>query len=157
MYNIQVLYAKSYMDRELYTLLIDGKYTYVYASSGMNPGRKGRIIPFALLATPERATLSGETPGYIYKECYFNGQWVNHRKEPHKLKPEIGELLSEIEQLVANHKPEYEPYDEIKTYADLLPIAKVINIELQAPVQDLILFDWNNDTLNTIKELTDEN
>ena len=137
-----LLYSRNYIERDLYIIGYKDKYLQVYASSGMNPGRKGRILPFGGLAAPERATLSGENPGYIYKEVYFSGQWINHRKAPHTLALGIEQFLLDIEAFVSDKSPTFEPYDDIKSYKDLLPLAHEINSELEAAIGGLEPFDW---------------
>ena len=94
---MEILYKKNYMMRDLYVIKHEGKYLMVYRSSGLNEGRAGRILPFEMLAAPQRATISAETPGYIFKEFFFDGMYRNHRKEPHKFGLGITEFLIELE------------------------------------------------------------
>ena len=139
---MKVLYARSYIERELYVVEKDGKYLQVYASSGLNPGRKGRILPFAGLADPERATISSEFPGYIYKEIFIDGRWLNHRKEPQRMSPAIGPFLLELEEFLKPNKPEYEAYENIKMYEDIRPVVREINAEMSVFTDSMDPYDW---------------
>ena len=116
----------------------------VYRSSGLNAGRAGRFLPFGMLSAPERATISSATPGYIFKAFFFDHQWRNHRKEPGKFGPGIAEFLLEIEEFLEDKYPDVVNYDYIKTYKDILPIAKAINVELEKAIKGLSPFDWQD-------------
>lgn len=139
---MKVIYSTNYVLRDLYVLLYKGKYLMVYRSSGLNEGRAGRFLPFDMLGDPPRATMSSVTPGYIYKEFYFDGRFINHRKEPHRLSPAIGPFLLEIEEFLADKIPPEVPHKHIKSYKDLLTIARPINVELNKAIGDLKPFDW---------------
>ena len=132
------------MLRDLYVILHKCKYIMVYRSSGLNAGRAGRILPFEMLAAPTRATISGETPGYIYKEFYFNGRYLNHRKEPYKFGPGIAEFLLELEEYLEDKVTEPVPCDHITSFKEILPIAEEINDELSAAIKGIDPFDWQD-------------
>jgi hypothetical protein len=139
---MKLLYSKNYVERDLYVIEYKNKYLMVYASSGLNPGRKGRILPFAMLANPPRATLSDEVPGYIYKKVYFDSKWVNHRKDPRSLGEFIPAFLLKLEDFVSNHTPVEEDYSYIESYADMRPLVESISIELKSAIKGLKPFDW---------------
>ena len=138
------------MLRDLYVILYKDKYLMVYRSSGLNAGRKGRILPFEMLAEPERATISAETPGYIFKEFFFDGRFVNHRKEPYKFGPGIAEFLLELEEYLEDKDTEFVPYEHIESYKELLPIAHEINIELNKAIDGIQPFDWKDVITHTV-------
>ena len=141
---MQVLYKTSYIERNLYVVEHEGKYLMVYASSGMNPGRKGRILPFNMLKDSASQGFSDDTPGYIFKEFFFEGMWTNHQKRPGHFKPGIAEFLVQLEEFLADHIPEHKPYDHIVTYGDIIPVAADINKELETAIGDLKPYDWND-------------
>ena len=139
---MKVLYSKNYIQRDLYVLEHQGKYIMVYRSSGLNPGRTGRFLPFEMLAEPTRATMSGSMPGYIYKEFYYGGRYLSHRKDPQSFKKGIDIFLLEIEDFLSDKIPPEVSYSDIVNYAQIIPIAKAINIELNKAIIGLDPFDW---------------
>lgn len=139
---MNVLYAKSYFERELYIIEHENRYLPVYVSSGLNLGRKGRVLPFSSLAVPNRATLSGPIPGYIYKEFYFNKMWVNHGKDPQTFGKGIADFLLELEEYLLKCKPEFENYDHITSYKQIMPIARQCQNDMNKIIQSLEPFDW---------------
>lgn len=141
---MKILYSINYMLRDLYVIEHQSEYLMVYRSSGLNPGRKGRILPFAMLATPSRPTVRGDTPGYIYKEFYFGNHFISHDKQPSNFGPGIAEFLEILEDFLADKFPPEIDCSHIKTYSDVLPIAKAINIELSNAIKGLQPFDWKN-------------
>ena len=139
---MEVIYSKSYIERGLYILEYKGKYLMVYASSGMNPGRKGRILPFAFLADPPRATLRSEVPGYIYKEFYIQGKWTTHDKNPYRFTPFIEPFLEKLEAFLEDKKPPVIDCSHITSHSQIRPIAQDINKEMHSAIGDLEPFDW---------------
>ena len=115
----------------------------VYRSSGLNPGRAGRILPFCMLATPTRPTFSSEVPGYIYKEFYFDGNFISHDKNPSKFGDNISAFLLELEEFLKDEIPQEIDYSYINSYKDLLPVAIRINTELEESIKGLKPFDWS--------------
>lgn len=140
---MEVLYSKNYIQRDLYALEYKNKYILVYRSSGLNAGRAGRFLPFNMLAEPTRATMSGPVPGYIYKDFYFKGRFRTHQKQPQKYAPGIAEFLLEIEDFLSDKVPTEIDYSYITNYAQIMPIAEAINIELNEAIQNLEPFDWS--------------
>jgi len=147
--KIKVLYSKNYIQRDLYVLEYKDKYLMVYRSSGLNAGRAGRFLPFEMLAESTRITISGPVPGYIYKEFYFNNTYITHGKHPSKFGSGIAEFLLEIEKFLSDKIPPVIDYNNIKNYAQIIPIAEAINIELTEAIKGLKPYDWKE----LIKEL----
>lgn len=141
---VKLLYKKNYILRDLYVILHEDKYLMVYRSSGLNPGRAGRILPFEMLAAPARATIGGDTPGLIYKEFYFNGRYTSHRKKPHQFGPGIAEFLLELEEYLEDKVTEPVPFEHIESYKELLPTVIEINDELSAAIKGIDPFDWQD-------------
>jgi len=76
-----VLYAKEYVKRTLFILKHKEKFILCYRSSGESgTGHKGQILPFSGLNLSSRGIRS-EPVGYIFKEMFYNGEWVYHGKE----------------------------------------------------------------------------
>jgi len=140
---MKVIYSKNYIERDLYVIEYKGKYLMVYRSSGLNPGRKGRILPFNMLATPERATFSGEVPGYIYKEFYYSNFFINHMKDPAHYNRNIEDFLLELEAFLQDKIPPQINYDYIKTYKDVMQVAIAINKDLKEAISTLEPYDWS--------------
>ena len=44
-------------------------------------------------------------PGYIYKEMFYNGRWINHKKDIHYY-DNVVENMDKIEKLLGGLKPE---------------------------------------------------
>jgi len=130
--------------RDLYVIEHQDKYLMVYRSSGLNPGRAGRILPFGFLAVPEQATFSGPTPGYIFKEFFFGGRFLSHSKEPSKFGLGIAEFLLELEEFLEGHPTEEVPFEHLKLLTDLLPIADAINKEMTEVIGTLEPYDWQD-------------
>ena len=141
---MKVLYAKSYIGRELYVIEKDSKYLMVYASSGMNPGRKGRIIPFNFLSVPNRQTTSRGTPGYIFKEYYYQGRFQSHFKDPGRDNETVQKFLLDLEEFISAHAPKEIPYTHLRTSEDILKIAEPINADLVRITEGVEPFDWSN-------------
>ncbi len=141
---MKLLYKKNYVQRDLYVIKYKGKYLMVYRSSGLNPGRAGRILPFNMLAAPLRATIGSPVPGYIYKEFFFDNAFCKHYKTPENFGKGISECLIELEDFLTNHPTELVLYDHLETSKDFLPVAKEINIELLKAIKDLEPFDWKD-------------
>ena len=140
---MKILYSINYMLRDLYTIEYQSKYLMVYRSSGLNAGRAGRILPFCMLATPSRPTISSEVPGYIYKEFYFDGNFIPHAKNPSKFGSNIANFLLDIEEFLKDKLPQEIDYSYINSYKDLLPVALRINTELEESIEGIAPFDWS--------------
>ena len=141
---MKVIYSINYIQRDLYVLEYKGKYLMVYRSSGLNAGRAGRFLPFEMLADPPRATMGSEVPGYIYKEFFFNGRYLSHGKHPETFAEGIADFLLDIEDFLEDKRPPEVDYDYIKTYADIKPLAKEINIALDNAIKGLEPYDWKD-------------
>ena len=99
---MKVLYAREYFGRVLFVIERDNKVIFCYRSSGLSrTGHGGDILPFVGLNTQHNY----EVYGYIYKEMYYNKQWVPHYKnlEPYPL---VKNLMLEIKELTKDINPE---------------------------------------------------
>jgi len=142
--NLTVLYAINYVKRNLYVLKYKGKYMQVYVSSGLNAGRKGRVLPFGGLNT--KSSYGSPTLGYIYKEFFFNGFWSSHKKTPQDFHKNITPFLLELEDYLLCHKPPYAAYDEPLTFRILKELATTANEDMQKAIGSLEPFDFNSIT-----------
>jgi len=145
---MRIIYSKNYFQRDLYVLEYQNQFLMVYRGSGLNGGRVGKFLPFSFLATPSRATFNAPTPGYIYKEFFFEGHFQYHAKYPEKFGDGIEELLLKIEQELKNDSPDVVDYSHVEKYSQLTPIAAKINAEMLLAIETLKPFDWA-----TIKDL----
>jgi len=76
-----VLYAKEYISRTLFIVKHRGKFILCYRSSGESgTGHKDQILPFSGLNTSSRG-LRPQPLGYIFKEMFYNAQWIYHGKD----------------------------------------------------------------------------
>jgi len=121
--DIKVLYSVHYFERDLFVIEINGKRTMVYRGSGLNGGRKGRILPFMFLNT--RRTIRGPILGYIFKEFYYEGQFINHHKEPEYFNG-VPQILEEIEKTLERQQPKIIE----QNMEDIEEIATEINTQL---------------------------
>lgn len=145
--KFRVLYSKNYIERDVFTILIDEKYfTNVYRSSGLNGGRKGRILPYSVLKSDRPSLgemMSGISYGYIYKKFLFEGRWFEHRKHPEEFNMDIANFLYDIEMFLEDVQPEFVPYDHIERHEDLLPWVKEINEGMKEVSKNYAPFDWS--------------
>lgn len=76
---MKLLYMQEYFERHLYVIEHDGKFIQVYRSSGLSgTGHKGQLLPFSGINSGTRGF---DSPGYIYKEMYYDRKWRKHYKE----------------------------------------------------------------------------
>ena len=98
---MKVLFKRYYFERELFVIEVDGKVLLVYRASGLNSGRKGRVIPFMMLNTMK--TMSSPPIGYIFKEMFYDNKYINHDKS-FDYYPNIKDFLLKVEDfLEKNH------------------------------------------------------
>lgn len=146
--KFKILYQREYFERELYLLEINGKYTKVYKSSGLNNGEKGRIIPFTTLMDHEprfSEIRDGIVIGYIWKEYFYNGYYKVHSK---KFSEITNTFLKKIEKKLENINLE-KNNDDIK---NIMTIAKKINIEMTELTNGKKIFDWYENNLIEINK-----
>ena len=104
---MKILYMQEYIERHLFVIEHEGKTFNVYRSSGLSgTGHEGLILPFSGLNTETRG-IRALFPGYIFKEMYYNGMWVNHRKQLHYY-PEVLENMKILKDFLKNSIPDTE-------------------------------------------------
>lgn len=140
---IEVLYSVGYFERTLFLLKKDDKYFSVYRSSGLNGGRKGRLIPFTCLLDRKprfSEAMAGIITGYIFKEFFFEGKYEMHYKKMH-LYPDVENFLGDLEVELKDVVPtvSFDNFDDISN------IAKMINKEMKILSSGLEKFDWKMD------------
>jgi hypothetical protein len=143
--NFKIVYKKYYFERELFVLEIDKKYLLIYKGSGLNGGKKGRILPFNFLQSRRprfSEARSGVCAGYIFKEIFFNGSYIEHHKKIDDFGLGITSFLSNLETKLSSIIVK----EEDQNIDDILEIAQKINDDIFDIVQNNI-FDWNE--LNT--------
>ena len=100
---MKLLYMQEYVERHFYVIEHKGKFIQVYRSSGYSgTGHAGLLIPFSGL--DEGRGLRSH-PGYIYKEMFYNGRWINHKKDIHYY-DNVVENMDKIEKFLGDLKPE---------------------------------------------------
>ena len=133
---MKVLYAKEYMYRVLFVIEREGKVINCYRSSGLSgTGHKGIILPFSGLEDKVRLS---SNPGYIYKEMFFCGRYIDHYKDLSRY-PDIEKIMSEIQELTKDIKPEP---TEINSTLELAKFAKQINKEMTKVTKDKQSYDF---------------
>jgi len=140
---LKIIYKTEYFGRILFVLEINGKSALVYRSSGLSgTGHGGKILPFMYLNTVNRFR---NVLGYIYKEMFFKGVYMPHRKHPEDF-PGVKEKLDavqvflkdEIAVAVSPDLKDHEPSQEFIT---------AINTELHYYCNKLEMFDWCTDNI----------
>jgi len=139
-HEIDILYSTHYFERDLFVLNIDGKTTMVYRSSGLNGGRKGRILPFMYLNT--HTSFSSPSMGYIFKEFLFDKKYQSHKKQPNRF-PGLEKLLVEIEEKISFEQPIIEDIEP--TNKNIEKIAINVNSDLKKILENKTFFDFKND------------
>ena len=145
----KVIYSTYYFERELFIIEIDGRYTMVYKSSGLNGGRKGRIIPFFYLLSgkPRFGDIrKGINTGYIWKEFYLNKRRKTHHKKPETFGKGIELFLLKLEKELSDFnvpKIEQDMKDIGKYAKEFNDIAqKYMKILELKPILKTNWFDW---------------
>jgi hypothetical protein len=147
--NIEVLHHFHYFERDLFLLKIDNdNYTTVYRGSGLNGGRKGRVLPYSSLHSGPLHfgdIRSGIVQGYIYKEFYIDSAWRSHKKNLNRYAMGTAQFADIIEEKLENYdSTNSEKYESEEDYNNIKKIAKKINTEFKNKVKELKLknFDW---------------
>ena len=115
---MKIIYKRDYFQRILYIIDIDGTILPVYKSSGLNDGR---VFPFLGLNLDDKF----DPLGYIYKEMFYKGKIVYHKKQLVHY-PGVEDKMLTIEQLVKDdmycsiQNYDYSTVKEI--YDDVMPI-----------------------------------
>lgn len=141
--KIDILYHAHYFERDLFLLNIDGAYTMVYRSSGLNGGRVGRVIPYNWLKdSPVRFSDAREVvvPGYIFKEFFYRGFYKTHGKRLDDFPDEISEFVLKLEELLGK----YDASDSeiFEDFEQVMDFAKKINSDMREKIKEMKVFDW---------------
>ena len=138
MNNMKVVYERHYLGRDLFILEIDKKLLMVYRSSGLSgTGHEGKFLPFSGINT-ETNRLSSPILGYIFKEMYYNGCWINHKKNldsfhhATKLMNNVKEFLKDLYPM--KHK-------EHNTLKEITEFIKVVSKEIDEFIKDKEFLD----------------
>jgi hypothetical protein len=137
---MKVLYKINYVQRDLYVIEYKNKYLLVYRSSGLNPGRKGRILPFSFLAQPKRPQMYA-IPGYIYKEFFYDNSWMNHGKDLSQFGKPCVAFTETLEEFLKDHPTTPTNFDMANARAFIREVA-TINNSIKEAIKDLEPFDW---------------
>lgn len=140
--NIEVLYKQEYVGRIIYAIKYKDKVTFVYKRSGFNnPNSVGEIVPFMYLNT--RRTVRGPVFGYLFKEYFRNGRYIEHNKVFYS-KEEM--FLKEIAEIVANDKITQTPeeMDEFVESSEFKVLVNEINDNLRHFEKEFGLLDYSD-------------
>jgi hypothetical protein len=115
----------------------------VYKGSGLNNGRKGRVIPFMFLFDRKPRGLSEYSfpPGYIFKEMYINGKQKSHNKNFEDYPRFFTRFLRQLEEeLPSLEQTDPDEFDD--NY--ILNKAKYINNRIRDIMKDHGLLDLSD-------------
>lgn len=147
---MKLLYMQEYFERHLYVIEHDGKFLQVYRSSGLSrTGHGGMLIPFSGI---DEGKGFRSHPGFIYKEMFYDGRWINHRKNIHYYDnvPEnmdiIEDFLGDITptqtvQLESFFNEDGTAYKDYKGYVDYVVMTQTCLDEARG---NLLPFDLRN-------------
>ena len=147
----KILYKQNYIGRVLFLILhkTTNRILSLYLSSGHSgTGHKGELLPFMFLN--ERFSIRGEPLGYIYKQMFYTGYYINHYKDIPK---DIIQFLNPIKEFIQEFRDE-RTIEEINLFMDeefTIEYVKGINTELRDIIKEYKLFDYYED-LNKIQE-----
>ena len=147
----KILYLHNYIGRVLFLILHkdSSKILPLYRSSGYSgTGHKGEILPFMYLN--ETLSIRGEPLGYIYKQMFYTGYYINHYKDIPK---DIIQFLNPIKEFIQEFRDE-RTIEELNHFMDkefTIEYVKEINTELRKIIKEYKLFDYYED-LNKIQE-----
>lgn len=146
---VKVIDSILYAERELYVLDIDGKRTMVYKSSGLSgTGHGGEYIPFMYLCEGQGLDRIRYSPGYIYKEFYYDGKYLSHRKELDRYVGVV-EFLDTLDNITKTHKPTEDLFYKVtdgvtqdKIHDIIWDLSLDINNRIRDNVEGYRPFDW---------------
>lgn len=147
----KILYQHNYVGRVLFLILYKptNKILSLYKSSGYSgSGHKDELLPFMFLN--ERVTVRGEVLGYIFKQMFYKGYYIEHYKD---MNEDILQFLNPIKEFVQEFKDE-RTIEELNHFMDeefTIEYVKEINTELRDIIKGYKLFDYYED-LNKIRE-----
>lgn len=143
--NVEILYKKYYVERELYVLKINGKNTMVYKSSGLaGHNSRGKILPFYWLNEERVRRISAKPLGYLFKEYKFNNELKSiYSKDYDSFPGNMPYVLRYLENMLS--KVHLEP--------DMVSRDKIEDDEFQNIVKDInkdlsIFFEKKEDILD---------
>lgn len=146
--KIEILYHTHYFERDLFLLNIDNHYTMVYRGSGLNGGRKGKVLPYTWLKdSPSRfgEIRDGIVPGYIFKEFFYKGYYKSHKKNLENISNDIYDFSLKLEEILENYETSNSKrYETKEDFDNILKIAKNINEDMKKIIKKykLHLLDW---------------
>ena len=147
----KILYKHNYVGRVLFLILHkhSSRILPLYKSSGYSgTGHKDEILPFMFLN--EKFSIRGEPLGYIYKQMFYTGHYIDHYKE---LTEDVIQFLNPIKEFIQEFRDE-RTIEELNHFMDkefTIEYVKGINTELRKIIKEYKLFDYYED-LNKIKE-----
>ena len=147
----KILYQHKYIGRVLFLILHKpaNKILSLYRSSGYSgTGHKDELIPFLFLN--ERVSVRGKILGYIYKQMFYKGYYIEHYKDMSK---DTIQFLNPIKEFVQDIRDE-RTIEELNHFMDkefTIEYVKEINAELRDIIKGYKLFDYYED-LNKIRE-----
>ena len=147
----KILYKHNYIGRVLFLVLHKNtnKILPLYKSSGYSgTGHKDELLPFMFLN--ERFSIRGEPLGYIYKQMFYNGYYIEHYKDISK---DIIQFLNPIKEFVQEFRDE-RTLEELNHFMDkefTIEYVRGINAKLRNIIKEYKLFDYYED-LNKIQE-----
>ena len=147
----KILYLYNYVGRVLFLILHKptNRILSLYKSSGLSgSGHKGEILPFMFLNMI--VSIRGEPLGYIYKQMFYNGYYINHYKDIPK---DIIQFLNPIKEFIQEFRDE-RTIEELNHFMDkefTIEYVRGINTELRKIIKEYKLFDYYED-LNKIQE-----
>lgn len=144
---MKLLYSQEYIERHLFVLEHEGKYIMVYRSSGLSgTGHGGKLLPFSGVDGEGRGLRS--TPGYIYKEMFWNGGFNWHHKEIGDYE-NVSENMEIIDEFLNGFVPEkeeinYESFfsdEETVNYKGLLEYFSSVSNKLNSIISGMEPYD----------------
>ena len=147
----KILYKHNYVGRVLFLVLHKptNKILSLYRSSGYSgSNHKDEILPFMFLN--EKFSIRGEPLGYIYKQMFYTGYYINHYKDIPK---DVIQFLNPIKEFIQEFRDE-RTIEELNHFMDkefTIEYVKEINTELRNIIKEYKLFDYYED-LTKIQE-----
>jgi len=144
---MKLLYKAHYFERLLFVIEVSNSIIMCYKSSGLSgTGHKDQLLPFMYLNDPTKPQSLRDTPGYIYKEMFYNNKFRDHNKELYRylnLEDNMSYISDFLETFkYAEYNPEEDcPEETVQGYYDFI---HKINEELYAICDGREFFDLQN-------------
>ena len=132
----KILYQHNYIGRVLFLILHKptSKVLSLYRSSGYSgSNHKGELIPFLFLN--ERVSIRGEVLGYIYKQMFYTGYYIEHYKDINR---DIIQFLNPIKEFVQEFR-DGRTIEELNHFMDkefTIEYVRGINTELRKIIKE---------------------